>query len=941
MKKGIFLSLLLFVFAGVGLGLYLSPEVRAEIKKFFRLNPDLPSFVENEEEEEGEGNSDVLRRRAENIAFYRGLGDGVPVDRFARPKAIRELDRQQALLSRTAAPQSAWTEIGPFNLPNGQSEGTVTSVSGRVTAIAVKPDNPNIVYVGTAQGGVYRTMDGGDTWTPIFDGAQSMAIGAIAIAPSQPTTVYVGTGEPNNSCDSFFGVGLYRITNAETTPVLAGPFNLDGSSNDVFTGRAVSSVVVHPTNPDVVFASTNSGVGGFNCEFFGNGAIPPLPGRGLFRSTNATGAFTFTKMTTATGTNTVVGNFPHHDIVMDPNNPDRVAVTVNAVTSPAGGGTGGGIYVSTDAVTGATPTFTRTLSLASARIELAIHSSGGIVNMYAASSESNGRLRRSTDGGATWSAVLTAANGFCGGQCTYDIAVDVDPTDPLKVMLGGNVTGASTKLIARSINGGTSFTNVADGVHADNHVVAFAPSNSNIAYMGTDGGIYKSTDNGQTWASKNTATFSATQFQSLAVHPTDPDFLIGGTQDNGTECLGPCGTIPGNGWRRADFGDGGFALIDQNATNTTTVTMYHTYFNQSNAKGYARVLTTATATDNGWSFFGCGFSGAIANGMVCSGPTQFYAPMTLGGGNPNTLYFGADRLYRSADSGTTVTTVSQLFAVAISAVGVSKTNDNVRMVGLTNGTVFRTTTGANPLIDVTPPLSSLRGVARLVIDPNDANTAYVTYTGFGLPAGQHIWKTTTLSSRNGESDSLLPTWVPSGNGIPDVPVNALMIDPLDSNRLYAGTDIGVYVSHDGGANWIPFGTGLPRIAIFDIAMSAGNIATRKVKIATHGRGIWQIQALVPSAANVSVSGRVTANGRGVSRANVTITDAQGNLRRAITNAFGYYRFDEVGVGQNYVIEAASKKYTFAPQVVFVENDTNVDFAPVDAVLVDVPVKGNR
>ena len=168
-----------------------------------------------------------------------------------------------------------------------------------------------------------------------------------------------------------------------------------------------------------------------------------------------------------------------------------------------------------------------------------------------------------------------------------------------------------------------------------------------------------------------------------------------------------------------------------------------------------------------------------------------------------------------------------------------------------------------------------------------------------------------------------------------------MIDPLDSNRLYAGTDIGAYVSHDGGANWIPFGTGLPRIAIFDIAISAGNIVARKVKVATHGRGIWQIQALVPSAANVSVSGRVTANGTGISRANVTLTDAQGTSRRAITNAFGYYRFDEVGVGQTYVIEAASKKYTFAPQVVFVENDTNVDFAPVDAVLIDGPIKGNR
>ena len=105
--------------------------------------------------------------------------------------------------------------------------------------------------------------------------------------------------------------------------------------------------------------------------------------------------------------------------------------------------------------------------------------------------------------------------------------------------------------------------------------------------MGTDGGIYKSTNNGSSWTSRSVAGYNATQFQSIAVHPTDFFFTIGGTQDNGTEFL-----QPDNTWRRADFGDGGFALINQNAANTTTVTMYHTYFNQANAKGYARVLTT-------------------------------------------------------------------------------------------------------------------------------------------------------------------------------------------------------------------------------------------------------------------------------------------------------------------------------------------------------------
>jgi photosystem II stability/assembly factor-like uncharacterized protein len=785
-------------------------------------DPDLPAFARGLVDKEA-----YLTRREENISFLRGLP--YPPGPNPRIKAIQEMIRQR----ETNAPlinNGTWTEIGPSPLPNGQTEGVSTPVSGRTVAIDVHPTNANIAYIGAAQGGVYRTSDGGNTWKAIFDSAQSLAAGSIAIAPSQPTTVYVGTGEPGGSCDSFFGVGLYKITNAESaTPTLTGPLNPGG----IFTGRAIGDVVVHPTNPDIIFVTTASGIGGLNCEAFGGGTVPPLPGRGLFRSTD--GGVSFTKMTTATGTNILVGNFTHNELAIDPNNPNRVLVAVNAPINPAGGGTGGGIYVSTDALA-ANPTFTRTLSLESVRIELALHSSGGTVNVYAASGETNGRLRRSTDGGATWSAVLASANGFCGGQCFYDIVIAVDPTNPLTVMLGGNVTGAATKLIAKSTDGGATFTNVATGVHADNHALTFAPSNNQVAYMGTDGGIYKTTDNGSTWTSRSVAGYNATQFMSIAVHPTDFFFTIGGTQDNGTEFL-----RPDNTWTRADFGDGGFALIDQNAANTTTVTMYHTYFNQSNAKGYARVLTTLNATDNGWSFFGCGFAGSIPNGMVCSGATLFYAPMTLGPGIPNTLYFGADRLYRSIDSGTSVGTVSQLFTVAISAIGIAPSNDNVRIVGLTDGRVFATPTGANPLVQQTgTPAFPARGVGRIAIDPNNPNTAYVTFTGFGLTAGQHIFKTTDLNA-------VTPTWTPSGNGIPDVPVNALVIDPLNSSNIYAGTDIGVYNSLDGGATWNPFGTGLPVVAVFDMKLQQAN---RFIRIATHGRGMWEI-SLQPTAVKLN------------------------------------------------------------------------------------------
>jgi hypothetical protein len=145
-----------------------------------------------------------------------------------------------------------WTPIGPAPIPNGQTQAPASAVSGRTISIAVHPTNPNLIYVGTAQGGIYRTSDGGVNWTPIFDSAMSLAIGALALAPSDPEILYVGTGEPNGSADSFFGVGLYRINNASTTANLTGPIDplvTTGIPNTTaFTGRAISRILVHPTD---------------------------------------------------------------------------------------------------------------------------------------------------------------------------------------------------------------------------------------------------------------------------------------------------------------------------------------------------------------------------------------------------------------------------------------------------------------------------------------------------------------------------------------------------------------------------------------------------------------------------------------------------------------------------------------------------------------------
>src|SRR5205807_3081584 len=143
-------------------------------------------------------------------------------------------------------------------VPNGQTQTISDAVSGRVTAIAVDPTDSNVAYLGAADGGVWRTLDGGSTWTSIFDSAASLAIGSLAIPATSHTTLYVGTGEGNSSGDSFFGVGLYRIDSANTTATLSGPYNPSGA----FTGRSISRILVSPTDADTIFLSTAGGVAG-------------------------------------------------------------------------------------------------------------------------------------------------------------------------------------------------------------------------------------------------------------------------------------------------------------------------------------------------------------------------------------------------------------------------------------------------------------------------------------------------------------------------------------------------------------------------------------------------------------------------------------------------------------------------------------------------------
>jgi hypothetical protein len=925
-------------------------------------DPDLPAM------QKGKINFEAyFLKRQEHVNMLLGVADDGTYNPMLRVKAIEQMEQQEAqlrqdaksgLLAQPMISGTSWTPIGPQPIPNGQTSTVPHPVSGRTTAIAVHPTNPDIIFISSANGGVFRSFNGGQTWSPIFDSAESLAIGALALAPSNPNILYVGTGE-SNQCGSgcYAGVGVYRIDDALTAnPAdvkLRGPmnptYNFIAASNGLptatgtFTGRAISRIVVHPTQPGTIFVSTTSGIVGNPNQAPGGGTIPPTGIRGLWRSTNADildpKSVIFQKLLVAPENcfdSPCTGNSNITDIEMDPADPNVLVAFVRPIALAAAGG----VWRAPDALA-ATPTFTQRFAVNTTRGEFAVTRVGGVNTWYLASGEAStstscpagsqaanqGAVRKSTDNGLTW-VKQVGGGGFCGGQCFYDISIAADLADPNIVHLGGSAQGTCSRVQARSVDGGATFVRNDTGLHADTHITVVAPSNTNIVYTGSDGGIWRSTNRGVTWTSLNNPGYSATQFQGLDIHPTDRFLSVGGTQDNGTQfLLGDTGINGGNDpnkpinqWRRADSGDGGYALLDKSATDSLNVTMYHTYFNQQNAQiGFARVSRTDCAFPGQWPFKGfipgftapSGFVNACgdveAPNGITNDPVLFYAPMDLGPslapGQPNTLYFGTDRLYRSVNRGDTMVLASQAPIVAgqvLTTIWVSKTDDNARMVGTNGGRVFATRTGLPVLTEVTPAGAPVRAVGRVYIDPTNSSVAYIAYGGQGIPAIQHIYKTTNLSDV-----AATTTWTATGNGLPDVPVNAFEIDPADPTHLYAGTDIGVYTSQDSGATWVPYGTGLPRVAVFQMAIQNAN---RFLRIATHSRGMWDIALTPPTA--LSISGNVTGLAAGET-ATVTLTGSS-SQSVVVAGPTGAYIFNALSPGGNYTVRAVRAGTRFTP-----------------------------
>lgn len=683
-----------------------------------------------------------------------------------------------------------WQPRGPVN------------VGGRVTDLIGDPADSNKFYVGAASGGVWKTTDGGVTFTPIFDGQGSLSIGALAIDPRDSNVLYVGTGEanPGGGSVTYPGDGVWKTTDGGVT------WQHLGLDSTVSIGR----IVVDPRSPDTVFVAATGELFSRNVD------------RGVYRSQD--GGRTWTKVLFVSD---IAGGI---DLAIDPVDPRRVfAATWERIRTPAEriyGGPGSGLWRSTDGGT----TWTRlagglpatTAEPGRIGVALAPSSPSTVYAVYYRKADSAlDGLFRSTDGGTTWiRQSVTNLTAIIGAQGFWSGRIFVHPTNPSEVWVDG--VG-----LARSTNGGASFGSIS-GLHADHHAQWFFPANPAVILKGTDGGLYRSTNGGTSWTHFNNLPIS--QFYTVEAHPAEPLKLYGGMQDNGVKR-----TLTGalNDWSNVTGGDGFEVHVDPRSTQVI--------YSESQFGALSR------STDGGTSFSSA--TSGITGRRGWKTPLAI-DPASTGTGLTSTIYLGSSQLFRSTNSAGSWTAISgdltngnqgvgPVVFGTITTVAVAPSNRNTIYIGTDDGNVWVTQNAGATYTRLDAALPDL-WVTQVAVDPGDDAIAYATFSGFRVDQPlAHVFRTTDHGA----------TWSDISSDLPDAPVNEIAIDPRVSSTLYVGTDVGVFVTSDLGGTWAPLGTGLPDgVVVTDMTILAGPPAT--LLAATYGRSIYSIELPGPAATTV-------------------------------------------------------------------------------------------
>jgi photosystem II stability/assembly factor-like uncharacterized protein len=706
------------------------------------------------------------------------------------PLEIEPLPRAEQLQPRAIpSPESPaagisianWKWLGPGN------------IGGRTRAILVHPQDPNIIWVASVAGGIWKTTNGGQSWGPLADFMANLNVSTLAMDPRNSDVIYAGTGEGFYNLDAFRGAGIFRSTNGGATWT-----QIPTTANSTF--QFVNRLAI-ASDGSFLLAATR---------------------RGIFRSTNFgdtdLSSVTFLPVTGITGR-------------------DVLDVDCSA-TQCVAGGRGHTAYYSSDSGT--------SWSLATGlpdmdagqtfkgRVELAITIADPNV-VYASIDRASGEIYRSDDGGKSYG-LRSSGTEYLSGQGWYNNAVWAgDPTNPDLVVVGGLD-------LHRSTNGGTTLTRISEwwqvpsSAHADHHVIVAHPLYDGISnrtvYFGNDGGIYRNDDiltaslTGG-WVALNN-NYGVTQFYGAAGNPSSGR-IVGGAQDNGTLLYTP---PPGpntgpNEYTAMYGGDGGWSAADPTNPNF----MYGEYV-------YLQIHRSV----NGGSS-----SNYIWNGILDSSVSNralFIAPFILDPTDANRMLAGGISLWQSTNVKAATPSWKEikvpvagncgpryLGKCPISAVEAQRGPalagaSNVLAVGYADGQVFLTTDGtaSQPTwerIDDNSPLPD-RYVTRVRIDPSNVDRFFVTFAGY---ESGNIWMT---------SDGGL-TWQDLGSQLPPISIYDVAILPGNPDTIYAATEVGLFVSENGGSNWWPTNQGPANVAVQELFWMGPMLVA-----ATHGRGIFWI-----------------------------------------------------------------------------------------------------
>ena len=768
----------------------------------------------NKETEFAAGEADDPEGRSNWFWFQRMYPfDEIPES--ARRRAWDSLPRRDktdlnpASLSQPgfSAMTTVWSPIGPAPTTSAfPNNGGFTS--GRINAIAVSPSNTQIVLIGSATGGIWRSTDGGTTFTPVTDNQVDLSVGTLAFAPSNPNIVYAGMGDNDNG---YFGTGVLKSTDAGVTWTRI-------NNNNVLPEKGqCMRIQVDPTNPDKVYLAQYSFVNvSTNQSFISGVYVSSDGGVNWSRTLNAL----------------------VRDIVIHPTNPQILYAGVQFRASDSGRG----LYKSVDSGLTWTNVFaspyTSTQS-ATRDFRVAVTPANpDRVYIYFGTRTTNPfqvRLEMSDDGGSTWTnRGVISNNQIDPGQVGYNTYLYASPTDANTIYVG-------TRDLFRSTDGGVTFTDISNSFappwpngsyqpfsqkfHADQQAFAFEPGSSSTFYAGGDGGLWKTTNSGTNFTSLN-SSLSLTQFVSIGVNPTDGTKSYGGTQDNGTQRR----LVGTNGWREFSSGDGGQLVI--NPQNPSMV------FTSYVLGSVSRYLSD-----------GVSFNGRIADadtfGESLTDPRINFYPPVVGNGVDAKLYVGTWRLFICSDCDNTskthdngnpptwtapggTTDLTNGGFDVLSTIAVAKSNINVIYTGSRGGRVMTSTNAGVTWTNITAGLPT-RSITSITVSPTDPMLVYLTVSGYG---SGHIFKST-----NGGA-----AWSDISNNLPNIPTSAFLIDPLSSTTLYAGTDIGVFQSTDNGTTWNVFNSNLPPVPVLAFTAQSSGL----IQIGTYGRGAYELPLANPT-----------------------------------------------------------------------------------------------